>query len=370
MASNAPWPGRAGLRRMFRWLLTLAIAVLAGVTMATLGLPLAWMLGPLLVIGIGSAAGLPLDFPRFARPSGQVVIGAAIGLYFTPQVTALVAELLPLMVLAGLGLILIAAAIARLLERLAAIDRTTAFFASAPGGVADMAVLAAHYGGQPGAVALAQSIRILAVVAIVPIAVSLTGAHGDAAFQPLALPFDPVRLVVLLLAGAALGYLLARVRLPNAWMLGALAIGVTVALLELPLSAIPGPLVNAGQVLLGTSLGLSFRAGQIRWLWRLVPAALACTLLLTGAATLGAVGVSFFVGLDVPTLVLALAPGGITEMGITAKVLGLGVPLVTAFHAIRIALVVLASPLLYRWLAKPKPKPEPKPPPAGDASSV
>ena len=364
MASNAPTPARAGIRRVLWWLLTLAIAVLAGAAMASLGLPLAWMLAPLLVIGAGSAAGLPLDFPRFARPSGQVVIGAAIGLYFTPEVSALVAELLPLMVLAGLGVILAGAAIARLLEPLAAIDRTTAFFASAPGGVADMAVLAAHYGGQAGPVALAQSIRILAVVATVPIAVSLSGAHGDAAFQPLALPFDPARLVVLLLAGAALGYLLARARLPNAWMLGALATGVAVALLELPLSAIPGPLINAGQVLLGTSLGLSFRAGQIRWLWRLVPASLLCTLLLTGLAALAAWGIGLVARLDVPTMVLALAPGGITEMGITAKVLGLGVPLVTAFHVIRIAIVVLMSPLLYRWLAQPKP------PPSGGASTV
>ena len=40
-------------------------------------------------------------------------------------------------------------------------------------------------------------------------------------------------------------------------------------------------------------------------------------------------------GLYPATLVLGMAPGGIAEMCITAKVLQLGVPLVTAFHVTR-----------------------------------
>ena len=48
-----------------------------------------------------------------------------------------------------------------------------------------------------------------------------------------------------------------------------------------------------------------------------------------------------------PTVILGLAPGGITEMSITAKVLRLGVPLVTAFHVTRMALVVIVTGPLY-----------------------
>ena len=46
-------------------------------------------------------------------------------------------------------------------------------------------------------------------------------------------------------------------------------------------------------------------------------------------------------------MILGLAPGGITEMAITAKVLSLGVPLVTAFHVTRMALVVIVTGPLY-----------------------
>jgi uncharacterized membrane protein AbrB (regulator of aidB expression) len=68
------------------------------------------------------------------------------------------------------------------------------------------------------------------------------------------------------------------------------------------------------------------------------------------AGLLAAVG-----GVAVGTMVLATAPGGIAEMCITAKVLQLGVPLVTAAHVARVViLVTLTAPVfrLSRWLRR------------------
>jgi uncharacterized protein len=49
------------------------------------------------------------------------------------------------------------------------------------------------------------------------------------------------------------------------------------------------------------------------------------------------------------TLVLGTSPGGIAEMAITAKVLQLGVPVVTAFQVCRlVAVLVLVEPLYQR----------------------
>jgi uncharacterized membrane protein AbrB (regulator of aidB expression) len=55
------------------------------------------------------------------------------------------------------------------------------------------------------------------------------------------------------------------------------------------------------------------------------------------------------------TMVLATAPGGIAEMCITAKVVQLGVPLVTAAHVARVVmLVTLTAPVfrLGRWVRR------------------
>jgi uncharacterized membrane protein AbrB (regulator of aidB expression) len=58
---------------------------------------------------------------------------------------------------------------------------------------------------------------------------------------------------------------------------------------------------------------------------------------------------SWGTGLHAATLILGTSPGGIAEMAITAKVLQLGVPVVTAFQVCRlVAVLVLVEPL-YRW---------------------
>jgi uncharacterized membrane protein AbrB (regulator of aidB expression) len=53
----------------------------------------------------------------------------------------------------------------------------------------------------------------------------------------------------------------------------------------------------------------------------------------------------------VSTMVLAVAPGGMAEMCITAKVLQLGVPLITAAHVTRVIIVVTTTGPTFR-LAK------------------
>ena len=54
-------------------------------------------------------------------------------------------------------------------------------------------------------------------------------------------------------------------------------------------------------------------------------------------------------GLHWATLILGTSPGGIAEMAITAKVLQLGVPVVTAFQVCRLVAVLLLVEPLYRW---------------------
>ncbi len=99
---------------------------------------------------------------------------------------------------------------------------------------------------------------------------------------------------------------------------------------------------NAGQCLLGCALGARFERDFLRGAPRFVDRGRATVV---GAIVVSAVFgwiAARLVGLHPATLVLGTAPGGIAEMCITAKVLQLGVPLVTAFHVTR---VVVAAPL-------------------------
>ncbi len=65
-----------------------------------------------------------------------------------------------------------------------------------------------------------------------------------------------------------------------------------------------------------------------------------------------AVGMGWFTGIHWTTAILALVPGGMPEMSITAKVLQLGVPLVVAVHVTRMAILVTVSGWVFRRFNK------------------
>jgi uncharacterized membrane protein AbrB (regulator of aidB expression) len=65
---------------------------------------------------------------------------------------------------------------------------------------------------------------------------------------------------------------------------------------------------------------------------------------------LASFGLSQFISLPTATIILASAPGGIAEMAITAKVMQLGVAIVTALQACRIIAVLFLAEPIYRQL--------------------
>lgn len=328
--------------------LALVLCAAAGATLSWLRLPLPWMLGPLSVMAVCNFSGVSLRAPRGGREAGQVVIGTALGLYFTPVVAREVAAYWHLLLLAGVFAMLLGALGGWVLSRVAAIDRTTAFFASVAGGAAEMTILGERYGARPDRVALAQSLRILAVVVVVPFALTYSGAHGSDLYQPAALPVDLGKLALLLGIAALFGLLLNVFGMPNAFMFGALAVVIALTIGEVHFSSLPTWLSNAAQVMLGCALGSRFERRSFQSAPRFLGAVLASVAVAMAVAAGFAVLLAWGSGLPVATLILATAPGGIAEMCITAKVLQLGVPLVTAAHVIRVLVLITTTGPTFR----------------------
>jgi len=319
-----------------------------GALCSYLRIPLAWIIGPLLAMAVGKFSGVRLAPPPAGREFGQIVIACALGLYFSPAVTREVAAHWYLLVFAALLAVLIAYASGWFLARSAGIDSTTALFASVPGGAAEMTLLGERFGAKPDRVALAQSLRILLVVLIVPAAITMLGAHGSDFFQPAQSEVEYPRLFALLAVAAAAGWGLARLRIPNAWMLGPLFVTIFLAVAEARLSAVPAPLSNLAQLLIGCSLGSRFERQFLRSAPRFVIMVCVSVLFAIALSALLAWGIATVGAVAAPTMVLATAPGGIAEMCITAKVLQLGVPLVTAAHVTRVIVLVTTMGPVFR----------------------
>ena len=328
--------------------LSLLLCALGGALFARLSIPLPWMIGPLAIMALCNFAGARLRAPYAGRQAGQVIIGAALGLYFTPAVAREVVSFWPLLLLAALLAIALGWVGGWILSRATGTDRTTAFFASVPGGAAEMAVLGERFGAKVDHVALAQSLRILIVVIVVPSALTYSGTHGAYALQPAAMAFDVPRLMLLLALAAAAGGGVKLMRLPNPFMLGPLFAVIALTAAEIPFSSMPGGVSNAGQVLLGCALGSRFEQRFLRRMPRFVAGAVASILIAIALAGAAGMLLALASALPIPTVVLATAPGGIAEMCITAKVLQLGVPLVTAAHVTRVIVLTTTTGPAFR----------------------
>ena len=100
--------------------------------------------------------------------------------------------------------------------------------------------------------------------------------------------------------------------------------------------------------LIGIALGTRFTPEFFRAAPRFLGAVAAITLLYLLAAAGFGVLLAAGSGLHWSTAIIATTPGGIGEMALTAQALKLGVPIVTAFHALRMAAVVISIGAVYR----------------------
>ena len=317
-----------------------------------LHVPLPWMTGSLVTMAGLKFAGFGVAAPRYGRQIGQILIATALGLYFTPTVAREVLGRWELLVAAAVYATLFSYLGAWMISAWSDTDRTTALFASVPGGATEMMHLGERFGARADRIAVAQSLRILIVVISVPVVITWWGAHGAEDYVAVTVPFDGRGLAALLACTVAGGFALWFVGSPNQFMLGALVVAIGLTLAEVQWSSVPTPVVNAAQVLLGCNLGSRFERAFVQGAPRFVLVVVASIVAGIVISALFAAGLAWWSGLPVATMVLATAPGGIAEMCITAKVLQLGVPLVTAAHVTRVIILVTTTGPLFRLLRR------------------
>jgi membrane AbrB-like protein len=320
---------------------TLAAGVAGGYVARFAHLPLPWLIGSLFTIAGLSLAGAPVRLIPWGRPAGTIVVGASTGLQFSAGLVAKLMALLPLMILAAFVSTLIGALGGLLYMRLTGVDRTTAFFATVPGGVVETTTLAPHYGAQLEPIMVAQTTRVALIVAFAPfLVISLV---GSAAQDPLAtVPVAPwLPMLTLLAVSAAVGILLARTRSPSAFLLPPLFLAAVCAGFGWIEGRMHDLLLIAAQIVIGSSLGAQFRPEFLTRLFGLLRAACVVLLFTGGAMAVLAATIAWVIGYSVPTMVLAMAPAGLAEMVLTGKLLGLDPAVITGFQLTRIIVVLI-----------------------------
>jgi len=338
--------GEGTARALLRLVGILALGAAVGWSARLVRMPLPFVLGPLIATASLGLAGWPVVGVRRLRPGAQFVIGSAIGIQFTRAVVLTLVKLLPLIVGAALLSMAVCACASVFLILATGLDRKTAFFATAPAGAAELANIAARYGGEPEPIMVAQTMRVVLTVLAAPFLVIHFANDGQFHQVAQAAVMAWPGLAVLAVCAAVGGFLISRTPYPNGWFMGPLMAGAVVGMVGLLDGRVPDILVNISQVVIGCSLGAQFRREFVTRLFRMVLASATSIVLVLIIMAAAAIGCAYAFTLPVAALALAFAPAGMAEMTLTGKVLGLDAALISGFHTVRIIMVMgLVVPL-------------------------
>lgn len=327
--------------------LTIAIAGGAGWLCDLVGVPLPWMVGPLIVTAIQSIwLGSPY-VPVQLRWAGQLVVASAVALNLTPHTLEVVASDFGFMLTSALLIIPVSLGLAAITMRASGVDRATALFSSLPGGPMEMATLAEQSGGKGALVAFSQTLRIAAIVTLIPPLLILFGAHFESVIRQTGEIYWPYLMVVMATAFAS-ALILRQFGGANAFFLGPLLGVGALTMLEGPTSPVPGWLVASAQVALGLTLGRMFDRNLVLSARQFIVSAASISGILVGLSVVLAIVFATIGDHSFNLYVLANAPGSVTEMAVAAKGLHLDASLVTAFHVTRVIIILPAAGLFYR----------------------
>ena len=354
-----PIPPRPSPRlRLSLWaqwvVLVTASAALAGL-LELVGLPAAWLLGPMIAgILVGSSGGA-IRAPRLPVFAAQTILGCQVARAITGEIVLRFLNDWPLFLSVIVSIVAASTALGWLLTRWRVLPGTTAVWGTAPGGASVMMLMAGAFGADARLVALMQYLRVVLVAAVASavarqwLVAPFAAAAPSTPWTPALHWWDFVFTLMIAGCGGALGFGL---KIPAGGLLVPMLIGAVLEGASLVTITLPPWLLAMSYSFLGWSVGLGFTRDILIHASRVLP-----QILLSICAVIGICAVFAFVlvkavGIDPMTAYLATCPGGVDSIAIIGASSHADLSFVMTLQTLRLLIVLIAGPAMARFIAK------------------
>jgi uncharacterized protein len=338
-----------------RWTAVGVASAAGGFGAAAVGVPSPALFAGLLVgLAFALRTSWSLDVPPLGARAAQGVLGVSLGILVQSSTLSEIGRnAAPIL---GVTVATLAATIGAglAMSRLTGIDRATASFGMVAGGASGIVAISRELGADERLVAVMQYLRVLVIVVLTPLVAGYAGGGGAGSTAGAGGPsggwLEGLAMLALCLAA---GTALARVtRLPAGSLLGPLIVAAGLSLGGAAIVApVPPAVLQVAYVAIGLSVGLRFTVASLRHAARILPATLgmiAALMVVTAGLGMLLVPLAHVGALDA---YLATTPGGLYAVLAAASTSDVDATFVLSVQVLRLFAMLLAAPLLARWLA-------------------
>ena len=345
------FPGRAKTLQVVE---TLAIGTIGGVLFLLIGLPGGLISGAMIAVGIAVMMGRSLAVPPILTQAVLVLLGISLGSLMSRQLLQHVGAYPLTIALLAIATFFTTFGASFYLQRAHGWDRTSAFLAASPGALSQITILAIEKGADVSAIAVVQTLRVIALTAALPLLLALTGMTSSSAPTLTMSVASPLGLVGLIGASVSTALLLRMAKFPASWMFGAM-IGSSVlhgaGLID---GGLPPLLRGIALIGIGTLIGSRFARMKSKTLFGHVHAALGAFAIAIGISAVFVAVIALTTNVRLADILVAYAPGAMDAMLALALTLHIDPIFVGAHHLSRFVFVTIATPGIVHLFGRPQ----------------
>jgi hypothetical protein len=337
-------------RSAAEWAVLALAAGGTGGVLHALGVPAAFLVGPLVVSAVLGTRGMGIRVPTWAMLVAQAVSGCLIGRFMDPSVFSGILAIWPIVLFFALFVIVMSCFLGLAVARVTGLPSQAAVWGFMPGLAAVMIAMSAARGIDSRLVAVMQCTRVILVVLSMVALGAVIGGDGGAGLAGASgalLPNLPALLAIG--AGFAIGRILPRFSFGPTFAALFVAGGCVWAGVDIVL---PFWIIALAFASIGAHVGLRVTPDLARTALRSLPAVVGGAALQILMCALLAVVIVWLTGVDAMSAMLSTVPGSIETIGYLAVVTDAAVPFVMTLQTVRLIGLTTIGPILAETLSR------------------
>ena len=336
-----------------KFILVILVSIPSAIIADYFNVPLAWMIGPMIMTSIGALAGLKIIMPRLALSSVLIILGLYIGNYIDQNLFNQMLDWIWTTLIMLIYIIISIYIVSKYLQKFSGYQEKASIFSAAPGALGPLIILAEYEKSDLSQVATSHLIRLIIIITVFPfIIVSSSDQEALIINDFNYMAQDHLNLALLIIGSLILIFIFDKIKVPAALLSGTLVASGILQITEVASYKLPETTIDFCLLVLGASVGCRFANKTIKEIANNSLHSIVATVILVILGLLAAYFANFFVENSLMTLILAFCPGGIYEVAVIAIAFDLEPDFVAFHHIIRLLFILFTVPVFLKVIEK------------------